>query len=120
MPNTVDPRRGEVWNINFDPSIGAEIKKQRPAVVISENAIGKLPLRIIVPVTDWKSNYEKYPWFVKIDSTPINGLTKTSGADAYQVKSLSIKRFAIQLGTLSDSQVDDIASAIALCVGAPV
>ena len=120
MPDPVKPKRGEVWNINFDPAIGAEIKKQRPAVVISENAIGKLPLRIIVPVTDWKNNYENYPWFVKLESSPINGLSKLSGTDAFQVKSLSTKRFVKQLGTLTDSQVDDVASAIALCVGTPI
>jgi len=120
MHNPVDPKRGEVWNINFDPAVGAEIQKKRPAIVISDNAIGKLPLRIIVPVTDWKISYEKYHWFVKLDPTPINGLSKLSGADAFQVKSLSTKRFADQLGTLTDSQVDDIASAIALCVGTPV
>ena len=40
----VTPLRGEVWNVRFDPSVGAEIKKIRPAVVLSEDAIGKLPL----------------------------------------------------------------------------
>ncbi len=120
MSEPADPQRGEVWNINFAPAIGAEIKKKRPAIVISETSIGKLPLRIIVPVTDWKTSYASYPWFVEIDSDPTNGLGKKSGADAFQVKSLSTKRFITRLGCLTDSQVDDIASAIGLCVGTPV
>jgi len=115
-----NPQRGEVWNINFDPSKGAEIKKIRPSVVVNENAIGKLPLRIIVPITEWKEAFETYPWFVKIESDPNNGLSKTSGADAFQVKSLSTTRFVKKLGTLTEAQIDDIASAIALCVGTPV
>ena len=47
-------RRGEVWLINLDPTIGAEIKKTRPAVIVNDDAIGILPLKVIVPVTEWK------------------------------------------------------------------
>jgi len=43
-------RRGEIWLINLDPTIGAEIKKVRPAVIVSDNAIGILPLKVIVPI----------------------------------------------------------------------
>ncbi|WP_051086145.1 type II toxin-antitoxin system PemK/MazF family toxin [Sediminispirochaeta bajacaliforniensis] len=57
-----DPQRGELWWINFDPTIGAEISKQRLAVVVSPDSVGKLPLRIVVPVTEWKDRYASYPW----------------------------------------------------------
>jgi mRNA interferase MazF len=46
-----------------------------------------------------------------------NGLGKDSGADAFQVKSLSIVRFDYKVGVLLTDQMDDIAAAIALCVG---
>ena len=42
--------KGDVWLINLDPTIGAEIKKTRPAVIVSEDAIGVLPLKVVVPV----------------------------------------------------------------------
>lgn len=113
------PSRGEIWLVNFDPASGAEINKVRPAVVASVNTIGKLPLRIVVPITDWKPQYEHYPWFVELPANARNGLAKDSGADAYQTKSLSLNRFVHQLGVVSAAQLDDIASAIALCVGAP-
>jgi len=45
-------RRGEVWQINLDPTLGAEIKKTRPAVIVNDDAVGRLPLSIIVPITD--------------------------------------------------------------------
>jgi mRNA interferase MazF len=45
-------RRGEVRLINLDPTIGAEIRKTRPAVIVSEDSIGILPLKIVVPVTE--------------------------------------------------------------------
>ena len=50
-------RKGDVWLINLDPTIGAEIKKTRPAIIVSEDAIGVLPLKVVVPLTDWKDRY---------------------------------------------------------------
>ncbi|MDB9317343.1 type II toxin-antitoxin system PemK/MazF family toxin [Nodularia spumigena] len=41
------PKRGEIWLVNFDPTVGAEIKKVRPAVVISSDSVGKLPIKLI-------------------------------------------------------------------------
>ncbi len=117
MPKVKTPKRGEVWDVDFDPPRGAEIGKTRPAVVISEDAIGRLPLRIVVPITEWNSRYATYPWFVHIAMTPGNGLTKDSGADAFQVKSVSEKRFVRRRGILTAAQLDDIAAAIAICVG---
>jgi mRNA interferase MazF len=109
------PSRGEVWLIDFDPSIGAEICKQRPAVVVSPDAIGRLPLRLV----DWKPQYATYPWFSSIPSTSANGLAKDSGADAFQVKSLAVQRFVRRLGSVTQDQIEEISSAVALCVGAP-
>ncbi|HAF62745.1 MAG TPA: hypothetical protein DCK95_10530 [Anaerolineaceae bacterium] len=44
--------RGEIWLINLDPNVGAEIKELHPAVDININEVGVLPLRIIVPITE--------------------------------------------------------------------
>lgn len=119
MMATPNPQRGEVWDVKFDPAVGAEIQKTRPAVVVSVNAIGKLPLRMVVPITGWEAIYSSYPWMVKLAPSTSNGLTKESGADSFQVKSVSINRFVRRRGCLLDSNMDDIASAIALCVDAP-
>ncbi|MEI6065034.1 MAG: type II toxin-antitoxin system PemK/MazF family toxin, partial [Pseudanabaena sp. ELA748] len=48
------PNRGEIWLVNLEPTVGAEIRKTRPVVVISSDAIGKLPIKLIAPITDWK------------------------------------------------------------------
>jgi mRNA interferase MazF len=113
------PKRGEVWNVRFDPAVGAEIQKVRPAVVIGINSVGRLPLKIVVPITDWKPPFANFAWFVYLPATPDNGLTKDSGADAFQVKSISEVRFLDKLGELTPGQVDDVAAAVAACVGAP-
>lgn len=112
------PVRGEVWRIRFDPAEGDEIKKVRTAVVLSENAIGRLRLKIVVPITEWKPRYASFPWFVRLTPSAANGLTKESGADAFQVKSISETRFLDRLGELASDELDEIANAIAICVGA--
>ena len=58
--------QGEVWLVKFYPQVGSEISKLRPAVVVSHDTIGKLPLKTIVPITDWKKNYVHYPWMLQI------------------------------------------------------
>lgn len=113
------PSRGEVWLIDFDPAVGSEIRKIRPAVVVSLDAVGRLPLRLVVPVTDWKPQYASYPWFTELPADAANGLTKDSGADAFQTKSVALDRFVRPLGVVTAAQLDAIAAAIALCVGAP-
>ena len=119
MAKAATPRRGELWLVDFDPSVGAEIRKSRPAVVVSVDSIGRLPLRIVVPITDWNPAFRNYPWFVEIPADSMTGLAKHSGADAFQVKSVSESRFVRQLGNVSPQQAEAIAEAIAMCVGCP-
>lgn len=114
---TSTPTRSEVWLVRFNPSVGAEIQKERPAVVVNVAGVGRLPLHIVVPITDWKPLYSSFAWFVPLSPTAINGLTKDSGADAFQVKSLSRDRFVTKLGNVTAAETDRIAAAIALCVG---
>jgi mRNA interferase MazF len=50
-------KQGEIWLINLDPTVGSEIQKTRPAIIVNDDVIGKLPLKVIVPITDWKDRY---------------------------------------------------------------
>lgn len=113
------PVRGEVWWIQFDPSVGSEQRKTRPAVVLNVASVGKLPLRIVVPITEWDPKWATVPWLVYLKSTTRNGLTKDSAADAFQVKSLSLQRFQTKMGVLTADEMEQIAAAVALCIGAP-
>jgi len=112
------PRRGEVWTLQFDPTKGAEIGKTRPAVVVNPPSIGRLPLRIVVPITAWKTSFAAVPWLVYLKPTKGNGIRKESAADCFQVKSVSLARFVDCLGTLRADEIEEISAAIALCVGA--
>jgi mRNA interferase MazF len=108
--------RGEVWLVNLDPTIGQEIKKTRPAVVVSSNSIGKLPLKIVVPITDWKSPYADYPWMVYLEPDRQNGLVKKSSADTFQVRSVDQARLVKKLGVLSAPVLEEIVAGIAICI----
>jgi len=88
------------------------MQKTRPAVVISSDCIGKLPLRIVVPITEWKELFSDYQWHVKIAPTTVNGLSKTSSADALQVRSIDVLRLVKRLGYVPLSLLDEITAAI--------
>jgi mRNA interferase MazF len=110
------PKRGEIWLVNLDPTIGAEIKKTRPAVKISSNLLGKLPLKLVVPVTDWKPVFGSNLWHVCIESSQENRQIKTSSADVLQMRSLNIQRFIRKIGVLSKPDLTEITSAILLII----
>jgi mRNA interferase MazF len=95
--------QGEIWMVKFFPKVGSEISKLRPAVVVSHNEIGRLPLKTIVPITDWKSNYAHYPWMVKIENSEANGLSKSSAIDCFQVKNFANERFIKKVGDIDNA-----------------
>jgi mRNA interferase MazF len=105
-------KQSEIWLIDLDPTKGAEIQKKRPAIIVNNNRLGKLPLKIIVPITDWKENYAVAPWMVKLEPTATNGLTKTSSADCFQIRSLSQDRLIMKLGVIDANTLEDIKEAI--------
>ncbi len=67
-----DPKRGEVWRVDLEPTRGDEMRKTRPAMVMSADTLGKLRLRIVVPITDWKERYATIPWMVALDPEPVS------------------------------------------------
>ncbi|NJK54659.1 MAG: type II toxin-antitoxin system PemK/MazF family toxin [Pleurocapsa sp. SU_5_0] len=111
-----EPKRGEVWLVNLDPTIGAEIQKTRPVVVISSDFIGKLPLKLVVPITDWKESFELNIWHIKLEPSTQNGLSKISATDVLQTRSVDKRRFIKQLGKISTSELSDLTCALAAIV----
>ena len=106
--------RGEIWLIDLDPTIGAEIRKTRPAVIVNDDAIGILPLKVIVPITEWKDRYAIAPWMVRLEPDAQNNLNKISCADTFQVRSLSSTRFVRKIGYLSRETMRKIARALSV------
>ena len=80
--------RGEIWLVNLDPTIGDEIRKVRPAIIVNRDALTVLSLRIVVPLTGWQERFNDSDWLVRVDPDSSNGLDKVSAADAFQVRSV--------------------------------
>ena len=107
-------KSGDLYLVNLDPTIGTEIRKTRPVVVLSPGQGKNLPLAIVVPVTGWQSRWEDHPFFLTIDPQPQHGLTKKSAVDCFQIRALSHRRFIRRLGQLSHEEMDLIKAAVAL------
>jgi mRNA interferase MazF len=110
------PKRGEVWRVNLDPTVGAEMQKTRPAVIVSSDSVGVLPVKLIAPVTDWKDRYAHSSWHVRIDPDAANGLAKTSAVDALQLRGVDTRRLVTKLGRVSAAKMEEIAAVIAAVV----
>ena len=112
----VTPKRGEIWQVDFDPVRGAEITKMRPAVVISADAIGKLPIKLVAPVTGWQLGFEHNIWHVNLTPDSLNKLTKPSAVDVLQLRGVDIQRFVNYVGRLTSSTMEETTAAIAAVI----
>lgn len=107
-------KQGEIWLVSLDPTLGSEIKKTRPAIIVNDNTIGRLPLKIIVPLTDWKDRYAAALWMVKILPDKENKLAKDSSADCFQIRSVSEERCVKKLGQVNIDTMGKIRTAISI------
>ncbi|MBF0329097.1 MAG: type II toxin-antitoxin system PemK/MazF family toxin [Nitrospirae bacterium] len=110
-------KQKEIWLINLEPTIGAEIKKTRPCVIINDDSIGALPLKIIAPITDFKDKYRDVPWMVLVSPDKQNNLKKPSAIDVFQVRSVSEERLIKRMGVITDSALAGVANALRVVFG---
>ncbi|MBW1797603.1 MAG: type II toxin-antitoxin system PemK/MazF family toxin [Deltaproteobacteria bacterium] len=101
-------KRGEVWWVNFDPSVGGEIRKRRPAVIVSNNAANQFLNRVqVIPLTS--SVGKLYP-----SEAYITFQGKKAKAMADQLTTVSKKRLIDQAGTVSKTEMEGVERAIAI------
>ena len=103
--------RGEIWWVNFDPSLGGEIQKTRPAVIVSNNASNRTLNRLqVVPITSRVDRV--YPCEAVVS---LNGEVRKAMAD--QIATVSKQRLGSRLGVLSESDLRLVDGAIRLQLG---
>lgn len=110
-------KRGEIWLVNLDPTLGAEIRKTRLCVIVNDDIIGRLPLKVIAPLTDLKERYRSVPWMLCLEPDALNGLSKSSAIDLFQVKCLAEERLVHKIGEITPVQLLQVQKALMLVFG---
>jgi len=105
-------KQGSIWKIDLDPTIDAEMQKSRSCLILSSDKTGKLPLKVIAPITEYKAAYRFVPWMVTIEPSRENGLNKTSVIDLFQVRSVSQRRLTGKVGEVDRHIVEQCKKAI--------
>ncbi|MBI4357392.1 MAG: type II toxin-antitoxin system PemK/MazF family toxin [Gammaproteobacteria bacterium] len=106
-------KRGELYYANLSPTVGSEINKRRPVLIVSNNANNKTASTVtVLPIT---SNIEKiYPFEVKLLPEEL-GLTKPSKAQAQQIRTISkIRLIGNPIGKVSEKIIQLIDAAMKL------
>ena len=110
------PKRGEVYLVNFDPTVGAEIKKTRPALVIQNNVGNRYsPVTIVAAITS-KFDETLYPTEVPV-TPPEGGLEVPSVVALNQIRSIDLQRLVARLGTLRPETMERVDRALKISVG---
>lgn len=107
----METRRGEVWWVSFDPSIGGEIQKTRPAVIVSNNSANSVLNRVVVVPLSSQTR-KLYPAEAKV---MLNGEERKAMAD--QIMTASKQRLRQRMGSLSSTDMREVENAILLHLG---
>jgi mRNA interferase MazF len=107
------PRRGDVYWVNLDPVVGTEIRKTRPAVIVSNNSCNRYGTRVVVlPIA---SNVDSvYPGEAMVD---VKGRAGRALGD--QIRSIDKHRLKARLSTLTADELARIDEALAITLGLP-
>ena len=111
--SSVIPKRGEIYLVNFDPSIGAEIKKTRPALILQNDTANRYSsVTIVATITSFSDKDGKtYPTEVFIDVSE-GGLNNDSVALLNQIRTIDKRRLVKKLGVLKDKTMAWIDKAV--------
>jgi mRNA interferase MazF len=116
MAKAAFPRRGRVYRVRFDPAEGHEIRKSRPAVVVSNDHMNELAATVLVmPITS--GHYSYYHWIAL--QPPEGGVAKASSVVTEQIRAVDKRRLGQQLGQMSAATMAAIEEAIRDHFGLP-
>lgn len=110
------PKRAEVWVVNFEPTIGSEIKKTRPALILQNNIANRYsPVTIVAAITSYKSG-GLYPTEVLINAGE-GGLENNSLVLTSQIRTIDKRRLIKRLGTINPGTMKQVEQALEISLG---
>src|SRR3972149_8011442 len=99
----------EIWNISFDPSLGQEIKKTRPALVISNSYYNLASGTIfVISLSSQKPKIENSPFHTKLSANKKNKLKKDSYTNISQLRAVSKLRFIKKVGECESQIIETL------------
>jgi len=108
--------RGDIVRVRLDPGEGREIRKTRPAVILSNNAACRFDSVIqVVPITALPDRAFR-PYEARVATKP-SGLTKPSRAVANQIRTVAKHRIVERLGRLSPPELEEVDRAVSIQLG---
>jgi len=116
MKNNIENvMQGDICLVDFNPTIGSEIKKIRPAIIINGDFSIGLDLKIAVPITTWKDDFEKIWWLVKVMPDKFNNLDAISAVNCYQIRCISNQRIIKIIGK-EEKELENIIATSQNCI----
>jgi len=109
------PKRGEIYFVNFDPTIGVEIKKTRPALII-QNDIGNTYSQAIIVAAITSTHRKSYPYEVQLRLGE-GGLQKDSLILLNQIRTIDKRRLGKKLGAISSQKIKEVNEALKISLG---
>ncbi|MGH9339150.1 MAG: type II toxin-antitoxin system PemK/MazF family toxin [Acidobacteriota bacterium] len=110
------PKRGEVYLVSFDPTLGAEIKKTRPALILQNDVANRYsPITIVAAITSQRRDPLR-PTNVPV-KTPEGGLTSASMVLLNQIRSIDKQRLGKRLGALKPETMSQVERALQISLG---
>ena len=110
------PKRGEIYLVSFDPTVGTEIQKTRPALVLQNNVSNEYSPITIVAAISSKFNETLYPTEVLIQP-PEGGMTVNSVVLLNQIRSIDKQRLVRKLGELTFASMERVNESIQVSLG---
>lgn len=108
-------RRGEIYWVTMDPTVGAEVQKTRSCLVVQNNTMNQYgEVTIVLP---FRPGSKQAPYAVNVTASPINGLDKARFVDVGQIRAVSYQRLRDKVGVLEDIYWQQIQLALHIVLG---